>query len=162
MGLGGETLTGGSAPDEATGSGGVLQGLARSRVVIEVGTHSAWVREGIADLGHGSKLGCQSATDGKMCGAGARMDRIDANRLARLGRWSRNRCMQFSIAVGKCEDLLVLRAREALVESRTKLISAVRGLVKTMGGVSSCSSDALRRKRSRRFLMTYERRYSRC
>lgn len=31
------------------------------------------------------------------------------------------------------EDLVVLRAREALVESRTKLISAARGLVKTMG-----------------------------
>jgi len=45
------------------------------------------------------------------------------------------------------EDLLVLRAREALVESRTKLISAVRGLVKTMGArVSHSSSDAFSKK----------------
>ena len=45
------------------------------------------------------------------------------------------------------EDLLVIRAREALVESRTKLISVVRGLVKSMGGrVSSCSSVGFSRK----------------
>jgi transposase len=46
------------------------------------------------------------------------------------------------------EDLVVLRAREALVESRTKLISAVRGLVKTMGGtrLPSSSTEAFSRK----------------
>ncbi len=45
------------------------------------------------------------------------------------------------------EDLLVLRAREVLVESRTKLISAVRSMVKTLGArVSPSSSDAFLRK----------------
>ncbi len=45
------------------------------------------------------------------------------------------------------EDLVVLRAREALVESRTKLISTVRGLVKTMGGTRL--SEQLQRRPSR-------------
>ena len=43
---------------------------------------------------------------------------------------------------------MILRARQALVESRTKLISAVRGLVKTMGGtrLPSSSTEAFSRK----------------
>jgi transposase len=45
------------------------------------------------------------------------------------------------------EDLLILRAREALVESRTKLINAVRSAVKTMGArLSASSSDAFVKK----------------
>ena len=32
------------------------------------------------------------------------------------------------------QDLVVLRAREALVAARTELINATRGLVKSMGG----------------------------
>ena len=52
LGLAGETLGEASASDEATGSWRVLSMLWISRVVIEVGTHSAWVREVIAGLGH--------------------------------------------------------------------------------------------------------------
>jgi transposase len=75
-------------------------------------------------------------------------DRIDAEKLARLGRIdpkSLHPIQHRSTEVR--EDLLVLRAREALVESRTKLISAVRGLVKSMGArVSNCSSPSFSQK----------------
>ncbi len=75
-------------------------------------------------------------------------DRIDAERLARLGRMdpkSLHPIQHRSTEVR--EDLLVLRAREALVESRTKLINSVRGLVKSMGArVSGCSSPSFSEK----------------
>ena len=61
-------------------------------------------------------------------------DRIDANKLARLGRVDpqslhpmRHRSREVR------QDLVVLRARDALVAARTELINATRGLVKSMG-----------------------------
>jgi GntR family transcriptional regulator/MocR family aminotransferase len=124
-----------------------FRGLARSRVVIEVGTHSAWVREVIAGLGHEVLV----ANARRMAGSKRRRrknDRIDAARLARLGRVDPQSLYPIQHRSTEVrEDLLLLRAREALVESRTKLISAVRGLVKTMGGrLSSCSSNAFSKK----------------
>jgi transposase len=45
------------------------------------------------------------------------------------------------------EDLLVLRARDALVKSRTELINSVRGLVESMvARISGCSSFAFSQK----------------
>jgi hypothetical protein len=49
-----------------------FQGLAVSRVVIEVGTHSAWVRELIAGLGHEVLLPMRNVWK-EESGAGARM-----------------------------------------------------------------------------------------
>ena len=61
-------------------------------------------------------------------------DRIDANKLARLGRVDpqslypiRHRSREVR------QDLVVLRARDALVSVRTELINTARGLVKSMG-----------------------------
>ena len=61
-------------------------------------------------------------------------DRIDANKLARLGRvdpQSLHPIQHRSKEVR--QDLVVLRARDALVAARTELINATRGLVKSMG-----------------------------
>jgi transposase len=115
--------------------------------VIEVGTHSAWVGEVIAGLGHEVLV----ANARRMAGSKRRRrknDRIDAAKLARLGRVDPKSLYPIQHRSTKVrEDLLLLRAREALVESRTKLIDSVRGLVKTMGArLSSCSSDAFSRK----------------
>ena len=52
LGLSGETLTEGQFRTRRQEVAEFFQDLARSRVVIEVGTHSAWVREVIAGLGH--------------------------------------------------------------------------------------------------------------
>jgi len=68
-------------------------------------------------------------------------DGIDAKKLARLGRVDpqtlhpiRHRGREVR------KDLVVLRAREALVAARTQLINATRGLVKSMG-----TTDGMRR-----------------
>jgi transposase len=45
------------------------------------------------------------------------------------------------------EDLILLRARDALVGARTKLINCVRGLVKSVGGrIPRCSSESFARQ----------------
>jgi transposase len=147
LGLGGETLAEGQFRTRQQEVGEFFGGLAMSRVVFEVGTHSAWVREVIAGLGHEVLV----ANARQMQGSKRRRrknDRIDAEKLARLGRIdpkSLHPIQHRSTEVR--EDLLVLRARDALVKSRTELINSVRGLVKSMGArVSGCSSDAFSRK----------------
>jgi transposase len=75
-------------------------------------------------------------------------DRIDANKLARLGRVDpqslhpiRHRSREVR------QDLVLMRARDALVEVRTDLINATRGLVKSMGTrLPQCSSDSFGHK----------------
>jgi len=147
LGLSGETLAEGQLGTRREDVTEFFQGLAISRVVVEVGTHSAWVQEVIAGLGHEVLV----ANPRMMEGAKRRRrknDRIDAGKLARLGRVDpkslypiRHRSSQVR------KDLLVLRARDALVASRTELINTVRALVKTMGArLSSCSSEVFWKK----------------
>jgi transposase len=141
LGLGGETLREGQFRTRRQEVGEFFQGLSISRVVIEVGTHSAWVREVIAGLGHEVLVANAQRMEGRKRRR-RKNDRIDAAKLARLGRVDpkslypiQHRCTEVR------EDLLVIRVRDSLVESRTKLISTVRGMVKTMGArVAGCSS----------------------
>src|SRR5580700_2691244 len=147
LGLGGETLREGQFRTRRQEVGEFFQGLAISRVVIEVGTHSAWVGEVTAGLGHEVLVANARMMEGSKRRR-RKNDRIDAGKLARLGRVDpkslypiRHRSSQVR------EDLLVLRARDALVASRTELINTVRALVKTMGArLSSCSSEAFAKK----------------
>ena len=141
LGLGGETLREGQFRTRRQEVGEFFQGLAISRVVFEVGTHSAWVREVIAGLGHEMLV----ANARRMEGSKRRRrknDRIDAAKLARLGRVDPKLLYPIQHRSTEIrEDLLVIRVRDSLVESRTKLISTVRGMVKTMGArVPGCSS----------------------
>jgi transposase len=117
---------------------------------MEVGTHSAWMREVIAGLGHEVLVANARRMQGSKRGR-RKNDRIDAARLARLGRVDPKSLYPIQHRSTEVrEDLEVVRAREVVVESRTKLINAVRSMVKTMGGrVPSSSSDAFSRKAAR-------------
>ena len=114
LGLRGETLTEGQFRTRRQEVAEFFQDLARSRVVIEVGTHSAWVREVIAELGHEVLV----ANARRMEGSKRRRrknDRMDAAKLARLGRVDPQSLYPIQHRSTEVrEDLLVLRAREAL------------------------------------------------
>ena len=147
LGLGGETLAEGQFRMRQEEVQEFFQGLASSRVVFEVGTHSAWVRELVAGFGHEVLV----ANARRMHGSKRRRrknDRNDAALLARLGRVDPKALYPIQHRSSEVrEDLLILHARELLVESRTKLISAVRSMVKTMGSrLPSSSSEAFARK----------------
>ena len=121
LGLGGETLAEGQFRTRRQEVGEFFQGLAISRVVIEVGTHSAWVRGVIAGFGHEVLV----ANVQRMEGSKRRRrknDRIDAAKLARLGRVDPKSLYPIQHRRTEVrEDLLVVRVRDSLVESRTKL-----------------------------------------
>ena len=121
LGLGGETLTEGRFRTRRQETSEFFQGLATSRVVVEVGTHSAWVRENIASFGHEVLVANPRLMDGSKRRR-RKNDRIDAEKLARLGRIdpkSLHPIQHRSTEVR--EDLLVLRARDALVKVADKI-----------------------------------------
>jgi transposase len=121
--------------------------LNAARVVVEVGTHSAWVQEVICGCGHEALVANPRLMEGSKRRK-RKNDRIDANKLARLGRvdpQSLHPIQHRSREVR--QDLVILRARDALVAARTELINATRGLVKSMGTrLPKCSSRSFAQK----------------
>ena len=85
LGLSGETLGEGMFRTRRQEVGEFFEGLATSRVVVEVGTHSAWVREVIAGFGHEVLVANPRLMEGSKRRR-RKNDRIDAEKLARLGR----------------------------------------------------------------------------
>lgn len=147
LGLGGETLVEGQFRTRKQEVAEFFQALAMSRVVVEVGTHSAWVREIIAGFGHEVLVANPRLMEGSKRRR-RKSDRIDAEKLARLGRMDPKSLHPIEHRSTEVrEDLVILRARDALVKSRTELINSVRGQVKSMRGrVTGCSSVAFSQK----------------
>ena len=133
LGLEGETLAEGQVRTTQEDFAEFFQALNAARVVFEVGTHSPWVQEVICGCGHEVLVANPRLMEGSKRRK-RKNDRIDANKLARLGRvdpQSLHPIQHRSREVR--QDLVVLRARDALVAARTELINATRGLVKSMG-----------------------------
>jgi len=114
-----------------------------AQIVVEVGTHSRWTSQLLNDLGHDvlvanpRMLSLIYANDSKN-------DALDAERLARLGRLDPTLLRPIKHrGVQAQADLSVIKARDALVRSRTLLINTVRGTVKSTGDrIRGCSSGA--------------------
>src|SRR5215813_14006184 len=84
LGLEGETLTEGQLRTTQEDVGEFFQALTVARVVIEVGTHSAWVQDVISEWGHEVLVANPRLMEGSKRRK-RKSDRIDANKLARLG-----------------------------------------------------------------------------
>ncbi len=85
LGLEGETLAEGQLRTTEEDFATFFKGLNAARVVVEVGTHSAWVQEVICGCGHEVLVANPRLMDGSKRRK-RKNDRIDANKLARLGR----------------------------------------------------------------------------
>jgi transposase len=108
-------------------------GRAPSVTIIEVGTHSRWVEIQLKRLGH--EVVVANARQVRLIYAGTRKnDRIDAEKLARLGRADRKLLCPIRHRGQEAQtDLMVLRSREQLVKTRTQLMNHVRGVAKSFG-----------------------------
>jgi transposase len=147
LGLEGETLAEGQLRTTQQHIAEFFQALHAARVVFEVGTHSPWVQEVLCGCRHEVLVANPRLMEGSKRRK-RKNDRIDANKLARLGRIDpqslhpmRHRSKEVR------QDLVVLRARDALVAARTELINATRGLVKSIGArLPKCSSPSFAQK----------------
>jgi transposase len=131
--LEGETLAEGQLRTRQEDFAEFFQSLSEARVVIEVGTHSAWTQEVIGSCGHEVVVANPRLMEGSKRRK-RKNDRIDANKLARLGRVDPQSLHPMEHRGTEVrQDLVLLRARDALVAARTELINTTRGLVKSMG-----------------------------
>src|SRR5215467_5112218 len=147
LGLQGETLSEGQLQTKEAEVAEFFQALPAARVVMEVGTHSPWVQEIIAGEGHEVLVANPRLMEGSKRRK-RKNDRIDAHKLARLGRVDPQSLHPITHRSREVrQDLVLLRAREALVSARTELINATRGLVKSMGQrLPRCSSQSFASK----------------
>jgi len=117
--------------------------IPKARIAIEVGTHSPWISALLESHGHTVYV----ANPRKMESIHKnrrKNDKVDARTLARLVRADPE--LLYPIrhrGVEVREDLVVLRARGALVSARTSLINSMRGLVKSVGErLPKCSAES--------------------
>ena len=142
----GEIMTEGKVATEREAMGKQFAVLSSSRVVMEVGTHSAWVEEVLEECGHEVVV----ANARKMEGNRKRKknDKEDARLLARKGRADPESLYPIEQRGKEVrEGLTLVRLRGAAVEVRTKLINALRGVVKSYGErLPKCSSESFVRR----------------
>lgn len=113
------------------------------RIAIEVGTHSPWVSRELAQLGH--EVIIANPRQVKLISQSKKKnDREDALLLARLARLDPRLLRPVQHRGEQAQaDLAMLRSRTVLLQTRTKLINSVRGMVKTTGlRLAKCSADS--------------------
>lgn len=112
-----------------------------ARVVMEVGSQSPWISKYISNYGHEvivanpRKLRLIYRNESKS-------DRVDAQYLARIGRLDPELLAPIQHrSLDTIVDLNVIRNRDLLVRSRTRMISHVRSVIKVVGGrVPKCQA----------------------
>jgi transposase len=128
----------------------LFSGTGTMRIVMECGTHSPWASRTLQELGHEvivanpRRLRLISESDRKS-------DKADARLLAKLAQAApdllspvqhRSEQVQF--------DLAIIKARDTAVLSRARLVTAIRGIVKSVGGrLQSAPRECSQRRRSR-------------
>ena len=107
--------------------------LAPARIALETGTHSLWASELLAELGH-EVIVAHVREVRALVGSNNKSDQVDARKLARYARVDPEILHPVRLRDSEQQrDLLLIRARAALVRARALLINAVRGLVKPFG-----------------------------
>jgi transposase len=116
----------------------------RCRIAMEVGTHSPWVSRLLGGMGH--EVIVANARQVQLISASSRKDdRLDAQTLARLARVDPQLLRPIRHRSEKAQaHLMSIRVRAALVETRTGLVNAARGLAKSMGErLPNCDTDQM-------------------
>src|SRR5947209_12495131 len=119
-------------------------GMPHCRIAIEVGTHSPWVSRELKKQGH--EVIVANARQVKLISQSSRKnDKLDAQMLARLARMDPELLRPIRHRSEEAQkELMTIRIRAELVESRTGLVNAARGLAKAIGErLRSCDADQM-------------------
>jgi len=125
----------------------VFHKIPRSRIALETGTHSPWVSRQLTQLGH--EVIVAHARNVRLIGESSRKDdQLDARTLARLARVDPELLGPVRHRSAKAQiHLTVIRARAALVSTRTALVNAARGLTKSYGQrLRKCGTGQMNRE----------------
>jgi len=145
----GQVRAEGSVATTTKAMAGKFGSLKRCRIALEVGTHSPWLSRLLQSLGH--EVIVANARQVQLISASSRKDdRMDAQLLARLARVDPQLLRPIRHRGEKAQQhLTMIRVRAALVETRTSLVNAARGLAKALGErLPACDADSLNQQRS--------------
>src|SRR4029077_1043504 len=111
----------------------VFGAMPRSRIALEIGTHSPWISRLLGDLGH--EVIVANARKVRLMGESRKKDdRLDAQTLARLARIDPELLYPVKHRSAQAQaDWMMIRARAGLVRARTGLVNTARGLAKSYG-----------------------------
>ena len=118
--------------------------MARSRIALEVGTHSPWVSRLVGGMGH--EVIVANARQVRLISASSRKDdRLDAQTLARLARVDPALLYPIRHRGERVQQhLAMIKARAGLVDGRTALVNTARGLTKSFGErIGKCDTDQM-------------------
>ena len=112
-------------------------------VAMEAGTHSPWLSDTLSSHGYDVLVG-NTRKLRAIWDTPNKNDVRDAEMLARIARFDRELLSPIQHRSRTAQmDLAVVKARESLVDCRTKLVNSVRGLVKASGErLPTCSTEA--------------------
>ena len=143
----GEVILEHELPTTPKGIEEVFSRIPRSRIALETGTHSPWVSRQLTQLGHDVIVA--HARNVRLIGESSREDdQLDARTLARLARIDPGLLGPVRHRSAKAQiHLTVIRARAALVSTRTALVNAARGLTKSYGErLRKCGTEQMNRE----------------
>lgn len=138
----GEVAAAGSVATQARSLAKVFAPFRGGRFVLETGTHSPWVAEVLTSMGF-EVLVADARSVPVAKGKRRKSDRIDARRLARIGRADPALLKLVHHAPPSVRAKMTsIKLRACLVRMRTVAINCVRGLLKSYDGtrVKKCSS----------------------
>jgi len=118
-----------------------------ARIAIETGTHALWISELLCSLGL-EVIVANAREVSAISGSDRKKDRHDAFKLAMYARADVRILRPVKLRASEVQaDLVLIRARAALVESRTQLVNTARGLVKGFGyRLPDCTTTAFSNK----------------
>lgn len=110
-----------------------FEGLVPTRIAIEVGGHSAWISELLKNLGH-DVLVANARKLRMIFQSDSKNDRLDAEQLARVARLDPKLLYPIEHRERSARaDLSVMRSRDSLVRTRTRLVNHIHGVLKSFG-----------------------------
>jgi transposase len=110
-----------------------FEGKGRMRIALEAGTHSPWISRLLIALGH-DVLVANPRKVRLIAESNGKHDRADARLLAPLAHVGPSLLSPIQSRSAQTQiDLAMIRAREVAVQTRTKIVNAVRGMVKSTG-----------------------------
>jgi transposase len=130
----GDVLSEGTVRTSESGFAQQFQSMPPCRIALETGTHSPWVSRLLQKYGH-DVIVANARQVRVIYESDRKNDKVDARTLARLARIDKDLLHPIRHRSEKTQaDLAMLRARDALVQVRTKLMNCARGMVKSVGG----------------------------
>ncbi len=117
--------------------------IGKTVIAIEAGTHSPWVSRLLSACGH-EVIVANPVKVALITQNVKKTDPVDAEYLARLARFDRELLFPIQHRGEQAQiDLQMIRSRNIAVQARKKLISHVRGAVKSFGArLPKCSAEA--------------------